>query len=211
MSCPIIKNLRIVPGNLDDYRALSCYHYRDTVQSKSAPIASIFKLQASIPALRTASTPTEQGSNMDEKTAARTPRPIPAAVIVYTFPLPEVALRNLALADLLTGLDRQTKLALINKNIRTISRVVVEPRFRGLGLAVKLVKQTMPRLNVPIIEAMAVMGAINPFFEKAGLKPYYAPLPLRCAKLIQAFAWVGIEQDDLIAVSYTHLTLPTKA
>ena len=89
-------------------------------------------------------------------------------------------------------------MALINKNIRCISRVIIEPRFRGLGLASRLVRQTMPKMNVPIIEAMAVMGLVNPFFEKAGMKALTAEMPARCVQLIEAFSMVGIEDPDLI-------------
>ena len=30
-------------------------------------------------------------------------------------------------------------------------------------------------MNVPFIEALAVMGRVNPFFEKAGMTRYDAP------------------------------------
>jgi hypothetical protein len=53
-------------------------------------------------------------------------------------------------------------------------------------------------MNVPIIEAMAVMGLVNPFFEKAGMKALTAKMPARCVQLIEAFSMVGIEAPDLI-------------
>jgi hypothetical protein len=56
----------------------------------------------------------------------------------------------------------------------------------------------MPKMNVPIIEAMAVMGWINPFLEKAGMRPYTLNLPERFARLIEALSVVGIEDKDLI-------------
>lgn len=89
-------------------------------------------------------------------------------------------------------------MSLVNKTIRCISRVIIEPRFRGLGLAVRLVSETMPLMNVPVIEAMAVMGEVNPFFEKAGMTAYTAPLPVRCAALVEAFSMVGIAEHTLI-------------
>jgi hypothetical protein len=76
--------------------------------------------------------------------------------------------------------------------------VIIEPRFRGLGLASRLVRETMPEMGVPIVEAMAVMGAVNPFFEKAGMKSYAAKMPVRCVKLVEAFSAVGIEEEELI-------------
>jgi len=53
-------------------------------------------------------------------------------------------------------------------------------------------------MNVHIIEAMAVMGLVNPFFEKAGMKALTAKMPARCVQLIEAFSMVGIEDPDLI-------------
>jgi len=105
-------------------------------------------------------------------------------------PVPGLELRNVATDNFFVGFDRSTQLALINKNIRCISRVIIEPRFRGLGLASRLVRKTMPKMDVPIIEAMAVMGLVNPFFEKAGMRAYTAKMPARCVQLTEAFSMV---------------------
>lgn len=121
-------------------------------------------------------------------------------VIVYTMPNVGCELRNIATGDLFSGLDRSDRLSLVNKNIRCISRVVIEPRFRGLGLAVRLVRETMPQMNVGIIEAMAVMGLVNPFFEKAGMKAFKGATSQRCVRLIEAFSMVGIEKQYLCSV-----------
>ncbi|MBN1392198.1 MAG: hypothetical protein JW947_05275 [Sedimentisphaerales bacterium] len=121
-----------------------------------------------------------------------------AGVIVYSMPSAGAELRNIATGNLFAGFDSRTRLGLINKNIRCISRVIIEPRFRGLGLASRLVRETMPEMGVPIIEAMAVMGAVNPFFEKAGMKAFAAKKAVRCVKLSEAFSMVGIEEEELI-------------
>jgi hypothetical protein len=183
-SCSVCKKLRIVRGCLDDYKQLVHYHYRD---SRTGPFAAIF-------ALRPDSTLAGQsGTNT-------------IGVIVYTMPSPSLQLRNIATDNFFAGFDKCTHLALINKNIRCISRVIIEPRFRGLGLASRLVRQTMPEMNVPVIEAMAVMGLVNPFFEKAGMKAYTgspqgegpAKMPVRCIQLIEALSIIGIEKRELI-------------
>ncbi|MFQ6034389.1 MAG: hypothetical protein ACE5NM_00890 [Sedimentisphaerales bacterium] len=168
-SCSVCKKLEIVAGSVDDYKALAHYHYRD---SHLGPFQAIFALK------------------LHGKKAV--------GVIVYTMPTPALELRNIATNNLFVGFDRATQLALINKNIRCISRVIIEPRFRSLGLASRLVRETMPQLHVPIIEAMAVMGRVNPFFERAGMKPYSARMPVRCVQLIEAFSMVGIEKQELI-------------
>jgi hypothetical protein len=107
-------------------------------------------------------------------------------------------LRNIATGNVFAGFDNRTRLGLINKNIRCISRVIIEPRFRGLGLASRLVRETMPKMDVPIIEAMAVMGLVNPFFEKAGMTSFTAKMPVRCIQLVEALSTVGIEERELI-------------
>ncbi len=171
--CSVCRNLQIIPGCFDDYKQLAHYHYRD---SRLGPFERIFALKP-------------RGGTLHTKTVG---------VIVYSMPVPGLELRNVATDNFFIGFDRSTRLALINKNIRCISRVIIGPRFRGLGLASRLVRQTMPKMNVPIIEAMAVMGLVNPFFEKAGMRAYTAKMPARCVQLVEAFSMVGIEDPELI-------------
>lgn len=184
-SCSVTKKLQIARGNLDDYKKLAHYHYRD---SKLGPYAAIFTLKPA------------------ERFAARLRTDV-AGVIVYTMPTPGSELRNIATDNLFIGLGREGRLALINKNIRRISRVIIEPRFRGLGLASRLVRETLVKTNVLVIEAMAVMGLVNPFFEKAGMKAYTAKMPSRCIQLIEAFSTAGIEKDQLINAQKTQQKL----
>jgi GNAT superfamily N-acetyltransferase len=143
-SCSVCRRLQVVPGDIEDYRALAHYHYRD---GQLAPFAAIYALRGD--------------SILVHRARLKT-----IGVIVYTMPTAACELRNVATGGIFAGLDRRTRLALINKNIRRISRVIVEPRFRSLGLAARLVSETLPLLDVPIIEALAVMGLVNPFFEK---------------------------------------------
>lgn len=178
MCCSVCRNLQIVPGKVDDYKELAHYHYRS---SQLGPSVAIFALRAD--------------SILAARSGAKT-----IGVIVYTTPTPGLELRNIATDHQLAGFDKHTRLALLNKNIRRISRVIIEPRFRGLGLASRLVRQTMPQMRVPIIEAMAVMGLVNPFFEKAGMKAFAAKMPVRCVRLTEALSMVGIEQQDLTDV-----------
>jgi hypothetical protein len=170
--CSVVRNLRIVRGDFEDYKRLARFHYRD---SRPGAYTAIFIIKP------------DSGISKE-----------PVGVIVYTMPSAGAELRNIATGNLFAGFDNRTRLGLINKNIRCISRVIIEPRFRGLGLASRLVRETMPEIDVPIIEAMAVMGTVNPFFEKAGMKSYTAKMPVRCIKLIEAFSEVGVEEKELI-------------
>lgn len=172
----IYKHLRIVRGCLDDYKPFARFHYRD---GRPGPVASIFILKS-------------DGilGDIQPETSV--------GVIIYTMASPVLEMRNVATGNFFAGLDRGTQLALVNKNVRRISRVIIEPRFRGLGLASHLVRETMPRMNVPIIEAVAVMGLINPFLEKAGMTPCPVRQPVRAVQLIEAFNLIGIEVEQLI-------------
>ncbi len=173
-SCSVTRELQIVRGCLDDYKKLSRYHYRDNC---IGPFAAIFVLRP-------------------VKTLASHIGTAAVGVIVYTMPSIGLELRNIATGNFFSGFDRSTRLELVNKNVRCISRVIIEPRFRSLGLASRLVRQTMPKLEVSLIEAMAVMGQVNPFFEKAGMTAYAAKLPVRCIQMVEAFSVVGIEEGE---------------
>jgi hypothetical protein len=173
--CSFYRKLRVVLGRFEDYSRLAHYHYRD---SRPGPFEAIFTLKA----------------------PPDTPliRRLVVGVIVYSMPSPRLEIRNLATDNYYAGLDKNTKLSLINRDIRRISRIIIEPRFRGLSLASRLVRETMPQMNVPVIEAMAVMGLVNPFLEKAGMKAYPIRPPAGSVRLIEAFSIVGIEENELI-------------
>jgi predicted GNAT family acetyltransferase len=61
------------------------------------------------------------------------------------------------------------KAHLINDEIARISRVVIHPKFRGIGLGEFLVKETLPKVEAKVVEVLAVMARYNPFFERAGM------------------------------------------
>jgi hypothetical protein len=168
-------NLKVERGERKDYEALACFHYRD---GTLGPYSNIYKLTAGRIGI--------------------------VGVIVYIMPMPACELRNVALAGRYDGLDRVTRIKLINSEIRRIARVVIEPRFRGLGLAVRLVRETLGLVGVPIVESMAVMGSVNPFFEKAGMKAFTAALPIRCVHMAEALSMVDIEPVIYVDPSAVH-------
>ena len=116
-TCSLLRYVRLTPGTMDDYRRLSRYHYCDM---KVGPIAAIWSLRQSIP--------------------LNTTDPDVIGVIVYTYPAPNVAARRAALGKPAKGGTASANLRRLNQHIRCISRVIIEPRWRGLGLATWLVK-----------------------------------------------------------------------
>ncbi len=150
--CSLLKYVTLCPGTIADYHWLSRYHYRD---EHLGPVAAVWTLRQHVPLM-----------HFEHAVIG---------VIVYTYPAPNCAARNTALGPQFCSSDRAQGLRQLNQSIRTISRVVIDPAWRGLGLAAWLVRRTMPRLNVPYIESLAVMGRFNPFLEKAGMTCYPTP------------------------------------
>ena len=83
-------------------------------------------------------------------------------VIVYCYPPPGCSGRRFVLPKMsLKGL---------NMGLSTISRIVIHPKYRSIGLGAKLIRETLPRVSTPCVEMIAVMAKYNPFAEKAGMK-----------------------------------------
>jgi ABC-type transport system involved in cytochrome c biogenesis ATPase subunit/GNAT superfamily N-acetyltransferase len=85
-------------------------------------------------------------------------------VIVGTVPAFENANRS-ALTD--KAYVRNPKL--VNRDIICISRVVVLPKYRSVGLGSGLVEEFLRTTEYPYVETLAEMAKTNPFFEKAGM------------------------------------------
>jgi GNAT superfamily N-acetyltransferase len=170
-TCSIHKTLEIAPAAMSDYEQLARYHYRD---DRPAVVQAVFALKR-----RTASSGI-------------------AGVIVYAMPTPRVELRAAATGGAFAGLDRPTELALLNRNVRCIARVIIEPRYRGIGLAARLVRETMPRMNVPIIECLGVMPRVNPFLAHAGMAAHEPPPAARHVALSEALNAVGVDAHHLV-------------
>jgi ABC-type lipoprotein export system ATPase subunit/GNAT superfamily N-acetyltransferase len=82
-------------------------------------------------------------------------------VIVYSWSPPNTFGRSKAWK----GSFRQ-----MQKELSTITRVVVHPKYRTIGLGIKLVKETLPLAPTPCVETIAVMARYNPFFERGGMR-----------------------------------------
>jgi len=86
-----------------------------------------------------------------------------AGVIVYSYP-------GVLCFGRKKAFGRRIPMAELNRDFALISRVVLHPKYRSIGLGIKLVKETLPLVNKPFVETVAVMARYNPFFERAGLK-----------------------------------------
>jgi ABC-type lipoprotein export system ATPase subunit/GNAT superfamily N-acetyltransferase len=143
--CSIYENISIEKACLDDYRELSVFHYKTKGQNKPERlrVKDCYKLLF--------------GGKL-------------VGVIVYSPSYLNLKPRNMVFGKryIYTPGDLHTA-RLINEEIARISRVVVHPKFRGIGLGAYLVKETLPKVDAKVVEVLAVMAKYNPFFEKAGM------------------------------------------
>ena len=69
----------------------------------------------------------------------------------------------------LSGLTYGGFLRFANANVRTVSRVIVHPQFRSLGLATAVIRALIDAGPTRYVEASARMGRAVPMFERAGM------------------------------------------
>ncbi|MEN8126625.1 MAG: GNAT family N-acetyltransferase [Planctomycetota bacterium] len=113
-------------------------------------------------------------------------------VIVYGVPAANLAARNAATGWQFAGMDRSAALSLLNERMVCIRRVIIEPRYRGLGLAKRLVAETMPLTGAAMVEAVSVMGRVHPFFERAGMQAFGPSPEAKTERMAAALEAVGL-------------------
>ncbi len=169
-------HLRFAPGTRADYAILVPHHY------KAGPPATIARTPEGQPCIIT----------------ARDPEDRLAGVLVVSMPTLNSSWRRLAWPGVYNTSDKRLNALAINRSLRCISRVIVDPRFRGLGIARNLVQAYLASALTQRTEAIAAMGNICPFFEAAGMTAYSLPPSLRDARLRDALASVGLETWELL-------------
>lgn len=123
-----------------------------------------------------------------------------AGVLVVTMPTLNARWRRAAWPGLHAG-DRRSCAAALNANVRRIARVVIEPRYRGLGLATKLVRAYLREPRTPCTEAVAAMGDLSPFFERAGMTRIALPFGPSELQLREELRAIGLKPWALLDVS----------
>lgn len=164
------------PGRISDYDALARHHYR---AGRPATIAPSLPGRPAILAVR------------DSRGEA-------VGVLVASMPTLNGAWRGLAWPGRFSTGDPRLDAARLNREVRCISRVVVDPRYRGLGLASLLVREYLDHPLTPCTEAVAAMGRACGFFERSGMIAYHMPPTRRDARLLDALAAAGVEAWALL-------------
>ncbi len=138
--------LALLRGCARDYDALSAFHY---VAPRPATWADVW-------VVRYRSSAREEPG--DER---------PVAVGVLSYPVPSSFGRETYFNR--RHFSRRENLVFANQHIRTISRVIVHPQFRALGLSTLLVRTLCDACRTRYVEALASMGRAHPLFERAGM------------------------------------------
>ena len=167
----LCKHIMIFPGNRGDYEELAPFHY---CGRSPGPIRQIYKM-------------------IDDHIWRSLAAPV-VGIIVYGSPSANLAARNHATDGMFTRLDRSCALSLLNERLLCIRRVIIEPRYRGLGLATRLVRETLPMTGAAMVEAVSMMGRSHPFLKQAGMTEYSPPPDAKTERMRTALEAVGLTE-----------------
>ncbi len=153
------------PGSLREHRSLSAWHYR-----AGDPATCAYVLIAEACA---------RGEIVGS--------------LVVSMPTLHGAWRKLAWPGRYNIADKRLAIGRLNEEVRCISRVVVDPRWRGRGLAQRLVATYLAHPLTVHTEAVAAMGRVNGFFERAGMTAYRLPTGKTDSIFLDAMEHAGVE------------------
>ncbi|MFG0253192.1 MAG: hypothetical protein ACF8NJ_09995 [Phycisphaerales bacterium JB038] len=174
-------DLRLREGTRQDYRALARFHYKS---SEPAMMVRVLTLR-------------DWRMTVVGRYLGRSAEDTLAAVLTVSLPHPGCLMRDIATRGRYRDLPPRQRLQLLNHEMRTITRVVVDPQWRGLGLAERLVRVAMRETNTPYLEALAAMGRVHPFVERAGMRRYDRPPLPGHQRLLDALAALGLDPWEL--------------
>ncbi|MBX3402683.1 MAG: hypothetical protein KF699_04635 [Phycisphaeraceae bacterium] len=161
-------HIEIVEGDPRDYRALAHLHYRE---DRPATLCRVLTAR-----------------HRDQT----------VGVLVVSRPTLNARWRNLLWPGQYAGADKLANAARLNADLRCISRVIVDPRARGLGVGTSLVRAY---LNAPLTrrtEAVAAMGAACGIFRAAEMREVLLPPSPRDRTLRLALRRAGIAPWELL-------------
>ncbi len=116
-------------------------------------------------------------------------------VIAYCYSPPEAYGRRMVLPRMTIGE--------INQKLSIISRVVVHPKYRTIGLGRRLIQETLPLVGTEYVEMPAVMAKYNPFAERAGMRRITEQHPSKdVLKIVNVLEEVGFKAQLLGSQNY---------
>jgi len=178
----LVKKIDIVQAIKADYDKLAHYHYMTPLKH---PMTHIYK------------------ASHKDNTSGRWPDPM--AVVVFKTPLPRLKARNIATNNFFEKPPTNSeRLSLINSKIRYLARIIVDPRFRKMGIGSKLLHEALKHVSYPIIETLTPIDFTARLFRKQGFVCYPTPAPLWHKKMIKTFLKTGLTEQSLEIPAIVH-------
>lgn len=159
-------------GTIDDYAALERFHYR---AGRPATVARVLSAL---------------DATSDEL----------LGVLVVSHPTLNGRWRDIAWPGERPK-DRAENAAWLNREVRCISRVVVDPRARGRSIATRLVRAYLGRPDTRRTEAVAAMGGACPFFACAGMREVGVARTARDRAFARSLARAGLRAPQCADLS----------
>lgn len=161
--------VRIEPGSPEDARALSRHHYRP---GRAASPSRVLRAVG-------------EGGRL-------------LGVLVATHPTLNGSWREWIWPGRYSTGDKARRAARLNRELRRISRVIVDPRDRGRGVATRLVRAYLADAPTPATEAVSAMGRLSPFWVSAGMTAYDPPPRPADDRLADMLDAMGVEPWELL-------------
>ncbi|KKL85781.1 hypothetical protein LCGC14_1951320 [marine sediment metagenome] len=122
--------------------------------------------------------------------------PHPVAVVVYAPPFANLQARNKVLKDRRPEFtSKRANLAWVNSNIIMAKRLIVDPRYRRLGIAKWLLQETVKIQPYQYIEALSPIDYTNKILIGAGFECHHMPAPNYYTRVKNVLALAGISKD----------------
>ena len=117
-------------------------------------------------------------------------------VIVYRYPIVRTQGRREAVGYW-PGVDE------LNRDWSLICRVIVHPKYRGIGLGSMLISETLRLQDRHHVELVAVMALYSPFAERAGMKLIRKTEPnVHVLRAVDALHRVGFDPSRMASKQY---------
>jgi len=122
-------------------------------------------------------------------------------VIAYSYPPINAAGRSQAVGY-------RPDIEELNREWTIISRVIVHPKYRTVGLGHRLVGETLPLCGRRHVELIAVMAQYNPFAERAGMKLILRREPdVSVTRAVEGFRKLGFSPPLMASQGYNERRL----
>lgn len=161
LTCSLVRDMRVEIGESSDWKRLCQFHYRS--HNVMIPLRYV-RMVRNVCSCPKNELTTKCAGNCGECSYNK---PELAGVVVFCASSFATFGRRFFFGSCLNRSGEEIKE--LNKLFSKISRVVVHPKYRSVGLGTFLVAEALKLSPTRYTETVAVMAKYNPFFEKAGM------------------------------------------